>query len=57
MIFYVFGSGLKKSCQANMDDLTGESMLFTELQNSAAFKTYCNLKFGNFVGLLIKKDG
>ena len=31
-------------------------MLFTELQNFAAFKSYCILKFGNLVGFLIKKD-
>ena len=40
-----------------MKDLfTGEQMLFTELQNFAAFKSYCILKFGNLVGFLIKKD-
>ena len=38
------------------DLLTGEHMLFTELQNSTMFKSYCNLKFGNLVGFLIKKD-
>ena len=31
-------------------------MLFIELQHFAAFKSYCNLKFGNLVGFLIKKD-
>ena len=38
------------------DLLTGEQMLFTELQNFAAFKSYCILKFGNLVRFLIKKD-
>ena len=38
------------------DLLTGEQMLFTELKNFAAFKSYCILKFGNLVGFLIKKD-
>ena len=37
------------------DLLTGEQMLFTELQNFAAFKSYCILKFGKLVGFLIKK--
>ena len=51
------GSGSKKSCQANMKDLlTGEQMLFTELQNFAVFKSYRILKFGKLVGSLIKKD-
>ena len=31
-------------------------MLFTELQNFAAFKSYHILKFGKLVGFLIKKD-
>ena len=35
--------------------LTGEQMLFTELQNFAAFKSYRILKFGKLVGFLIKK--
>ena len=35
---------------------TGKQMLFTERQNFSAFKSYCMLKFGNLVGLLIKKD-
>ena len=49
---------VKKSCQANMKDLlTGESMLFTELQNYATFKSYRIMKFGNLVGFLIKNDG
>ena len=39
------------------DLVTGELILFTELQNFAAFKCYCMLKFGNLVGFLIKKDG
>ena len=39
------------------DPLTGEQMLFTELQNFVAFKSYCILKFGKLVGFLIKKDG
>ena len=39
------------------DLLTGKQRLFTELQNSAAFKSYRISKFGNFVGFLIKKDG
>ena len=39
------------------DLLTGEQMLFTELQNFAAFKNYRILKFGKLVGFLIKKDG
>ena len=38
------------------DLLTGEQMLFTELQNFAAFKSYRILKFGKLVGFLIKKD-
>ena len=38
------------------DLLTGKQVLFTELQNFAAFKSYCMLKFGNLVGFLIKKD-
>ena len=36
------------------DLLPGEQMLFTELQNFTAFKSYCILKFE--VGSLIKKD-
>ena len=39
------------------DLLAGKQMLFTELQNSAAFKSYRNSKFGNLVGFLTKKDG
>ena len=31
-------------------------MLFTELQNFAAFKSYRNFKFVNLVGFLTKKD-
>ena len=38
------------------DLLTGEHMLFTELQNFAAFKSYSILKLGKLVGFLIKKD-
>ena len=38
------------------DLLTGEHMLFTELQNFAAFKNYRSLKLGKLVGFLIKKD-
>ena len=38
------------------DLLTVEQMLFTELQNFAAFKSYRILKFGNLVGFLIKND-
>ena len=38
------------------DPLTGEQMLFAELQNFAAFKSYRILKFGKLVGFLIKKD-
>ena len=38
------------------DLLTGKHMLFTELQNFTAFKSYCILKFGKLVGFLIKKD-
>ena len=38
------------------DLLTGKQMLFTELQNFAAFKSYRILKFGKLVGSLIKKD-
>ena len=37
------------------DLLTGEQVLFTELQNSAVFKSYHILKFGKSVGFLIKK--
>ena len=36
--------------------LVREQMLFTELQNFAAFKSYRILKFGKLVGSLIKKD-
>ena len=39
------------------DLLTGKQMLFTEFQNSAAFKSYGISKFRNLVGFLIKKDG
>ena len=38
------------------DLLTREHMLFTELQNFAAFKSYCSLKLGKLVGFLVKKD-
>ena len=38
------------------DLLTGEQMLFTELQNFAAFKSYRIFKYGKLVGSLIKKD-
>ena len=38
------------------DLLTGEQILFTELQNFAALKSYRMLKFGKLVGFLIKKD-
>ena len=38
------------------DLLKGEQILFTELQNFAAFKSYRILKFGKLVGSLIKKD-
>ena len=38
------------------DLLSGEQMLFTELQNFATFKSYCILKFGKLVGFLIKKE-
>ena len=38
------------------DLLTGKQMLFTELQNSAAFKSYRIFKFGKLVGFLIKKN-
>ena len=38
------------------DLLTGEQMLFTELQNFAASKSYRILKFGKLVGSLIKMD-
>ena len=38
------------------DLLTGKQMLFTELPNFAAFKSYHTLKFGELVGSLIKKD-
>ena len=37
------------------DLLTREQMLFTELQNPAAFKSYCILKFEELVGSLIKR--
>ena len=37
------------------DLITGEQILFTELQNFAVFKSYCILKFGNLVGFLLKK--
>ena len=38
------------------DLLTGEHMLITELQNFAAFKSFCILKFEKLVGFLMKKD-
>ena len=38
------------------DLLTGEQMLFIELQNSAAFYSYRILKLRKLVGFLIKKD-
>ena len=38
------------------DLLKEEHMLFTELKNSAAFKSYHTLNFGKFVGFLTKKD-
>ena len=37
------------------DLLIGEQMLFTVIQNFAAFKSYRILKLGKFVGFLIKK--
>ena len=37
--------------------LIGKQRLFTELQNSAAFKSYRISKFANLVGILIRKDG
>ena len=50
------GSGSKKSCLAYLKDLyEGEQRPFTECQNSAAFKSYCILKFAILVGSLIKK--
>ena len=39
------------------DNLTEQQRLFTELQNSAAFKSYRISKFANLVGFLVKKDG
>ena len=36
---------------------TGKKMLFTEVQNFAAFKSYRISKVINLVGFLIKKDG
>ena len=40
-----------------MKDLViGKHVLFTELQYSAAFRSYRILKFGKLVGFLIKKD-
>ena len=39
-----------------MQDLTGKRMLFTELENTAAFRNYCMLKFSNLVGILKKKS-
>ena len=39
------------------DILTGEHMLFTELQNFDAFKSYSILKFRKLVGFPMKKDG
>ena len=38
------------------DLLAGDHMLFTELQNSAAFKSYRISKFANLIGFLMKKD-
>ena len=38
------------------DLLTEEQILFTELQNFVAFKSYWILKFWNLVGFLTKKD-
>ena len=47
------GLGSKQTCQANKKDLlTGEQILFTELQNFAAFKSYRILNLGK---LVIKK--
>ena len=37
------------------DLVTGEQMLFTELQNSTAFKSYRILKFGKLVGFIYHK--
>ena len=37
------------------DLLTGEHMLFTQLQNFSAFTSYRILKLGKLVGFLIKK--
>ena len=38
------------------DLLPGKQMLFTELYNSAVFKSYRISKLVNLVGFLIKKD-
>ena len=50
------GSGSKNPCWVYLKDLhEGEQRLFTECQNSAAFRSYCILKFAILVGSLIKK--
>ena len=49
-------SGSKKSCWAYLKDLhKREQRLFTECQNSTAFRSYCILNFANLVGSLIKR--
>ena len=49
----IVGSGSKKSCWAYSKDLlTGKQKLFTELESSAMFISYCIL---NLVGFLIKR--
>ena len=50
------GSRSKNYVKAKMKDLlTREQMLFTELKNFAAFKSYCILKFRKLVGFLVKR--
>ena len=51
------GSGSKRSRYSNTKDfLTGKKILFTEFKNSAAFKSYSILKFGNSVGYIKKYE-
>ena len=47
-------SGVKKLCVVIFKYLNEpESLLFTEVQNSILFKSYCNFNFRNLVGSLI----
>ena len=46
----------QKNHVKHKDLVIGKHVLFTELQYSAAFRSYRILKFGKLVGFLIKKD-